>query len=127
MPAADLHALALQHLMQALADPVQLVALVSAAMAGALVIVSAFVRTMIPLRWLAVGSNLGFIVYGIVHPNLLMLALHAVLLPVRDGKHIGGAANARPELTRLRESFFNQVAGPAGLKRNGAKRVLPPG
>jgi hypothetical protein len=82
MPAADLHALALQHLMQALADPVQLVALVSAAMAGALVIVSAFVRTMIPLRWLAVGSNVGFIVYGLVHPSWLMVALHAVLLPV---------------------------------------------
>jgi CRP/FNR family transcriptional regulator, cyclic AMP receptor protein len=54
----------------------------SAAVAGALVIVSAFVRTMIPLRWLAVGSNVGFIVYGLVHPSLLMVLLHGVLLPV---------------------------------------------
>lgn len=54
----------------------------SAAAAGVLVIVSAFVRTMIPLRWLAVGSNLGFIVYGLVHPSLLMVLLHGVLLPV---------------------------------------------
>jgi CRP/FNR family transcriptional regulator, cyclic AMP receptor protein len=46
------------------------------------VVISAFVRTMIPLRWLAVGSNVGFIVYGLVHPNLLMVLLHAVLLPV---------------------------------------------
>jgi CRP/FNR family cyclic AMP-dependent transcriptional regulator len=66
----------------AASDPAQLTALLSAAVAALLVIVSAFVKTMIPLRWLAVGSNLGFIVYGIVHPNLLMLALHAVLLPV---------------------------------------------
>ncbi|MDP2007418.1 MAG: Crp/Fnr family transcriptional regulator [Rubrivivax sp.] len=63
-------------------DPLLLLALVSAALAALLVIVSAFVRTMIPLRWLAVGSNVGFIVYGLVHPSLLMVALHAVLLPV---------------------------------------------
>jgi CRP/FNR family cyclic AMP-dependent transcriptional regulator len=37
---------------------------------------------MIPLRWLAVASNLGFIVYGLAHPAPLMVALHAVLLPV---------------------------------------------
>ncbi len=64
-----------------LADPVQLLALVSAAVAAALVIVSAFVKTMIPLRWLAVASNLGFIVYGLAHPAPLMVVLHAVLLP----------------------------------------------
>jgi CRP/FNR family transcriptional regulator, cyclic AMP receptor protein len=82
MPAPDFIAIATERLAQALADPIQLLALVSAALAGGLVIVSAFVRTMIPLRWLAVGSNVGFIVYGLVHPSLLMVALHAVLLPV---------------------------------------------
>jgi hypothetical protein len=65
-----------------LAQPGELFALVSAGVAALLVIVSAFVRTMIPLRWLAVGSNVGFIVYGLVHPSALMVALHAVLLPV---------------------------------------------
>jgi hypothetical protein len=65
-----------------LAQPEQVLALLSAAVAALLVIVSAFVRTMIPLRWLAVGSNVGFIVYGLVHPAPLMVALHAVLLPV---------------------------------------------
>ena len=68
-------------LVATLADPVQLVALVSAALAGALVIISAFVKTMIPLRWLAVASNLGFVVYGLAHPAPLMVVLHAVLLP----------------------------------------------
>ncbi len=82
MPAPDLLAHASEALAQALQDPVQLVALVSALLAGGLVIVSAFVRTMIPLRWLAVASNAGFIVYGLIHPSLLMVALHAVLLPV---------------------------------------------
>lgn len=66
----------------ALTRPQELLALLSAAAAGVLVIVSAFVRTMIPLRWLAVGSNVGFIVYGLVHPSVLMVVLHAVLLPV---------------------------------------------
>jgi len=65
-----------------LTHPQELMAIVSAALAGLLVIVSAFVRTMIPLRWLAVGSNVGFIAYGLVHPSLLMVLLHSVLLPV---------------------------------------------
>jgi CRP/FNR family transcriptional regulator, cyclic AMP receptor protein len=62
--------------------PEEVLAVVSAALAGLLVIVSAFVRTMIPLRWLAVGSNVGFIAYGLVHPSLMMVLLHSVLLPV---------------------------------------------
>jgi hypothetical protein len=66
----------------ALTDPQHLLAYASAGVAAALVIVSAFVRTMIPLRWLAVGSNIGFIVYGVIQPNWLLVLLHAVLLPV---------------------------------------------
>jgi hypothetical protein len=66
----------------ALSDPQHLLAYASAGVAAALVIVSAFVRTMIPLRWLAVGSNIGFIVYGLLQPNHLLVLLHVVLLPV---------------------------------------------
>ncbi|MDE2081946.1 MAG: cyclic nucleotide-binding domain-containing protein [Burkholderiales bacterium] len=65
-----------------LATPAGQVSLAAAALGGLLVIVSAFVRTMIPLRWLAVGSNLGFIVYGLAHPSPIMVVLHSVLLPV---------------------------------------------
>ncbi len=65
-----------------LSDPRHLLAYASAGIAAALVIVSAFVRTMIPLRWLAVGSNIGFICYGLAQPNPLLVLLHAVLLPV---------------------------------------------
>lgn len=65
-----------------LADPWQWLALGSAALAAVLIVVSAFVKTIIPLRWLAVASNAGFIVYGLMHPALLILALHLTLLPI---------------------------------------------
>ena len=69
-------ALLAQHYEQflaSMAQPGHVLAVVSATLAGLLVIVSAFVRTMIPLRWLAVGSNLGFIVYGLLQPVPLMV------------------------------------------------------
>ena len=69
-------------MLASLADPWQWLALGAAGLAAVLIIVSAFVRTIIPLRWLAVGSNAGFIVYGVMHPALLILALHATLLPI---------------------------------------------
>ncbi len=65
-----------------LADPWQRLALGAAVLAAALIVVSSFVKTIIPLRWLAVASNIGFIVYGYIHPSPLILALHATLLPV---------------------------------------------
>ena len=49
-------------LLATLNDPVQVLALASAGVAALMVVVSAFVKTMIPLRWLAVASNVGFIV-----------------------------------------------------------------
>ncbi len=64
------------------AGPGAWLAWLSAGLAALLVIVSTFVKTMIPLRWLAVGSNVGFIVYGLLLPAPLMVLLHAVLLPV---------------------------------------------
>lgn len=47
--------------------------------------------------------------------------LHVLLLPTHAGKHVGGALIDRAKLRRLHESFFTQVAGPAGLQRHGAK------
>ncbi len=67
---------------QILAGPHSTLALAAAALAAGLIIVSAFVKTMIPLRWLAVGANVGFIAYGALAPAPMVLALHAVLLPV---------------------------------------------
>jgi hypothetical protein len=58
------------------------VALVSVALAGGLVLAASFVRTMIPLRWLAVGSNVAFLVYAALAPSLQLLLLHLLLLPI---------------------------------------------
>ncbi|MGZ5158513.1 MAG: Crp/Fnr family transcriptional regulator [Caldimonas sp.] len=65
-----------------LSSPTQIVALCAAAAAAALTITSAFVKTMVPLRWLAVCSNCGFLVYGLLHPSLVNALLYATLLPI---------------------------------------------
>ena len=67
---------------QALASPTEMVAVISVIVAGAFVLVSTFVKTMIPLRWLAIGSNIGFVAYGAIHPSYPMLLLHSALLPI---------------------------------------------
>ena len=82
MPIPELLTQVIDQFMASMAQPGHSLAMASAALAGLLVIVSAFVRTMIPLRWLAVGSNIGFIIYGLLQPVPLMVVLHAVLLPV---------------------------------------------
>ena len=66
----------------ALASPTEMVAVVSVVIAGAFVLVSTGVKTMIPLRWLAIGSNFGFVAYGALHPSYPMLLLHALLVPI---------------------------------------------
>jgi CRP/FNR family transcriptional regulator, cyclic AMP receptor protein len=70
------------HLTSVLASPVAIIAYLFAALGISLVVVSAFVRTMIPLRWLAVGSNVGFLVYGALYPSIIPLLIAATLLPI---------------------------------------------
>ena len=72
----------LQTWLASLSEPTTVLALASAALAGGLVLVSTIVKTMIPLRWLAVGSNVGFILYGFLQPAPLMVVLRAALLPI---------------------------------------------
>ncbi len=66
----------------ALASPTELLALFAAAVAAGLQVSSSFVKTMVPLRWLAVCSNLGFLAYGVLHPSWVMALMHGVLLPI---------------------------------------------
>lgn len=47
--------------------------------------------------------------------------LHALLLPVRDGVHVGSKPIAIAETKRNTDSFFTSVAGPFGLRRANAK------
>jgi CRP/FNR family transcriptional regulator, cyclic AMP receptor protein len=65
-----------------LATPSGRLALVAAGVATALIVAGSLVKTMVPLRWLTVGSNVGFLCYGILHPSLPMLLLQALLLPI---------------------------------------------
>src|SRR5262245_51838893 len=76
MSALALYDTAITALNTALATPTGIVALCSAGIAGMLVIVSSFVKTMIPLRCLAIGGNLGFLIYGALHPSLILVLLH---------------------------------------------------
>ena len=57
-------------------------ALFSVIVAGVLQVSSSFVKTMVPLRWLAVLSNLGFLAFGVLHPQFVMALLHGCLLPI---------------------------------------------
>jgi len=82
MPMLALFDTAVAALNSALATPSGIVALCSAGVAGTLVIVSSFVKTMIPLRCLAIGGNLGFLIYGALHPSLILVLLHGALLPI---------------------------------------------
>ena len=66
----------------AVSSPSEMFAMVSVLFAAGLVLAGSFVKTMIPLRWLAIGSNFGFIAYGAFHPSMPMLLLHSLLVPI---------------------------------------------
>jgi CRP/FNR family cyclic AMP-dependent transcriptional regulator len=70
------------YVMSALGSPTELFALVAAGVAAGLTISSSFVKTMVPLRWLAVCANVGFLAYGVLHPSFVMALMHGVLLPI---------------------------------------------
>jgi len=82
MAMPDLYALATHSLVTALATTSGTIALFAAGIAGLLVVVSSFVKTMIPLRYLAVAGNIGFLVYGALHPAFILVLLHGALLPI---------------------------------------------
>jgi hypothetical protein len=65
-----------------MSSPAEMLALSAAVAAGGLTITSSFVKTMVPLRLLAVFSNCGFLVYGVLHPSWVMALMHGVLLPL---------------------------------------------
>ena len=79
---AELIAHAVTHIEKVMATPAGVIAIVAAATAAVLIVVSSFVKTMVPLRWLAVGSNAGFVVYGALSPSFLTLLLEGILLPI---------------------------------------------
>jgi hypothetical protein len=82
MPIAEMLAQLQQHVATVLASPRELVAYAAGGLAASFVIGAAFVHTMIPLRWLAVAGNLGFVIFGLLQPQYLTLLVSAVLLPI---------------------------------------------
>ena len=90
---AQLSNLAARVVAEILASPQQLLAHLSMIMAVGMVMAGALTRTMVPLRWLAAGSNVGLIVYGALHPSLPTVAIAVVLLPINMYRAV--------EITRL--------------------------
>ncbi len=82
MSPAEIGSLVSDTVAAVLASPVQIAAYASAALGASLVVAGAFVRTMIPLRWLAVGGNIGFLLFGVLHPSPTAFLVSAALLPI---------------------------------------------
>ncbi len=73
---------AIEYLHWVLSSPWHIAAHVAAGIGVAMMMAGALARTMMPLRWLAVGGNLGLIVFGAMQPAPLTLLTAAALLPV---------------------------------------------
>ncbi|MCU0924724.1 MAG: plasmid recombination protein [Hydrogenophaga sp.] len=72
------------------------------------------------LAWVGAEMRLP-VLSAVVHQDEATPHCHALLLPVRDGKHVGSYPIDKKALRGMRDSFFNKVAGPSGLRRMGAK------
>ena len=79
---SDLFELAVATARGSLATTAGTYGLVFAAVAALLQGVSTLVKTMIPLRALALGSNVGFVVYGALSHSFPVLLLHSLLVPI---------------------------------------------
>ena len=97
-----------QNIVAAVAQPKDVFALIAGAVAAVLHVTSTLVKTIIPLRWLAVGSSIGFVIYGLVQPAWLVLALAAATATGSD------VALAQTDLSRLvaRDPFSPLRAAP---------------
>ena len=72
------------------------------------------------MRWVA--DTLGLpILSAVTHHDERQPHLHVLLLPLQGGRHVGSRPIGIASLGRLREDFFQRVAGPHGLRRQGAK------
>jgi CRP/FNR family transcriptional regulator, cyclic AMP receptor protein len=65
-----------------LSSPTQIVATLAGALGITLVVSGALTRTMLPLRWLVVGSDSALLVFGALHPSVITMVVAACLLPI---------------------------------------------
>jgi CRP-like cAMP-binding protein len=79
---AELLAQAQASVAAVLDSPRDIVAYLAFVLAAGFAVAGALVKTMIPLRWFAVGGNLGLVVYGALHPQVSTLIIASLLLPI---------------------------------------------
>lgn len=65
-----------------LSSPTHLVAGVALTLGVVLIVAGTFVRTMLPLRWLAAGSDLSMLIFGVLAPSISTLLIAGALLPI---------------------------------------------
>lgn len=75
--------------------------------ASALVLAAFWMRTMIPLRVVALGSNIAFIIYGILGGLVPIWVLHSILLPLNIYRTV--------EMTRLLQRVRRAARGDLSL------------
>jgi hypothetical protein len=83
--------------------------------AAGLVLATFCMRSMKPLRWVAIASNVAFIAYAYLGGLAPVLLLHALLLPVNVYRLVqlrGVCVRNEPPQSRLRtNSFFGDLRG----------------
>jgi hypothetical protein len=89
-------------------------------LASALVLCTFLTRTMLPLRFVALGSNVAFITYGALLHLYPVLVLHCVLLPVNAAQGNSTARQRRPRHGRRHKNI--QCAGSIRKEDDGAAR-----
>jgi len=87
---------------ESLATPMQMLALAFAVLGVGLQVGGSLVRTMLPLRWLAVASSLALMVYGALSPSMSTLAASLLLLPINIYRAV--------EVTRLTRAVKGAAA-----------------
>lgn len=63
-------------------SPQQLIAHAAALVGIVLAAAAALMRTMVPLRWMAVGSNVGLLIFGLLKPSPITGIVAGLLLPI---------------------------------------------
>jgi hypothetical protein len=94
-------------------------------LASGLVLLTFGVRTMLPMRVAAIGSNLAFIAYGLALDLSPIWVLHGILLPLNTYRLLELLRRARRPKGRGRRRMVTRVA-PAGRGRAAFRPRVDP-
>jgi hypothetical protein len=90
-------------------------------MAGALVLTTFYLKTMVPLRCVAIASNVTFLSYGLMTGALPITVLHALLLPMNLWR-LGQLCAQRARLAAMVQGEFSVSALQPFLTTRAAAR-----